>query len=500
MFQKIEKKLASIPIIYLAFVTLWLRFVYLGYSDYQGDEIKALFFPQPDQSFIEFLFDQRKGPLQFLVTYVIKIFEPLYLNRYFVRFPFAFAGVLSVLLFYFVVKMNFDKKIALYSSLFFSMNGLLVAFSRIVQYQSFTILFFMLALFFFTLAVKTTRWNIAGLYFGMFFWGISALAHYDAIFIAPAVLYLLYNWWKKNIGETIKFRLLHIAFPILLCGTVVASFYAPFFNSVSGETLDYWTNRLSGGEGKVSSSVYTFKVYNPKYVFYIFVLLAALSLPKLIKRWWLVVWLLFPLVFMEVVTKIPGTHIYTYFIPLTLIASYGVTVIESIVSILFGDKVGKTLNVLGLSILFVFMFLLSNKVFVDHTYEYPWEHEKFLFWELRKPNAIYHLSMFGFPYYRHWDEIGKFVMTAENNGFYSTNERKSISRYHIQHQKDTDSAGHYVVIINPQSFTPTPVQEKVVYWMQHYDPVKVFENDGRIVAEIYYMPEGNLDTIKLLGY
>ena len=55
----------------LTAVTIWLRLVNLGYSDYQGDEIKALFLPTVGQGLMKFIFAQRKGPIQFFITYLI---------------------------------------------------------------------------------------------------------------------------------------------------------------------------------------------------------------------------------------------------------------------------------------------------------------------------------------------------------------------------------------------------------------------------------------------
>lgn len=55
------KKIRNIlPVTSLIFASLWLRLINLGYSNYQGDEIKALYRPQADQSMIDFLLNQRK--------------------------------------------------------------------------------------------------------------------------------------------------------------------------------------------------------------------------------------------------------------------------------------------------------------------------------------------------------------------------------------------------------------------------------------------------------
>lgn len=486
------------PILYLAFVTVWLRLVNLGYSDYQGDEIKALFRPSEGQSLLNFLMNQRKGPIQFLITYLMRFIDPTYMNQFLMRLPFAIAGVLSVYFFYKLVQMYFDKKVALYAALFVSMNGILVAFSRIVQYQSFTILFFILALYYFSKTIKKTKWEVKGWYVGMIFWALSILTHYDGGFIAPFVLYIFVTWYKKSSLPT-KEKIKHIVLSSLIFGILLSSFFVPYIFSISSATKDYWLNRLSGGEGKISSSVVTFKTYNPKYIFYIFSGLVVVSFLRIKKIWPVVFWVAFPLILWELITSIPGTHIYNYLIPLAILAGVGITVIEDLIKNLFKGRLGEAINQFGLTVLFLFMFLLANAVFVNHTTEYPWENEEFMFWTLHKPNPIFHLSMFGFPYNRNWEEIGEYVL-ANTSGYFSTNERKSIPRFYVPLPKDTPNAGHYISIKNPQSFASDFIQEKAKYWGANYDPVHVIEEDGKVLAEIYFMPQGNLDTIKALGY
>jgi len=89
-----------LPVIFLAFVTLWLRLVNLGYSNYQGDEIKALSLPTPGQNLVDFIFQQRKGPTQFIITYLIKLVNPTFTNEFLARLPFALAGILAVFFFF----------------------------------------------------------------------------------------------------------------------------------------------------------------------------------------------------------------------------------------------------------------------------------------------------------------------------------------------------------------------------------------------------------------
>jgi hypothetical protein len=472
--------------------------VNLGYSDYQGDEIKALFRPSDGQTALEFLFSQRKGPIQFFVTYLMSLFDPTYMNQFLLRLPFALAGILAIYFFYKLVKMHFGDKIALYASLFVSMNGIFVAFSRLVQYQSFTILFFILALYFFTLTIKKPKWEVKGWYWGMVFWALSILAHYDGGFIALFALYILVTWYKQSeLSDKIKRK--HILFSGLIFAAMLAVFFVPYVFHISDSTKLYWANRLTSSGGKISSSIVTFQVYNPLYVLPVFSGLILLSFVKIRKSWPVVLWAVFPLVVWELITDIPGTHIYNYLLPGAILAAFGITVVEDLVTTVFKPLFGGIINKLGLMTLFIFMLLLSHVVFVNNTIEYPWVNAKFGEWSLNRPSPLYHLSMFGFPYNRGWEEIGEYVM-ENSSGYFSTNERKSIPRFYVPLPKDTTMAGHYISIENPQSFSPNFTQEKAKYWGDRYKPVKIITVRNKVVARIYFMEQGDLVTIKALGF
>lgn len=555
-----------------------LRFQNLGYSDYQGDEIKALFIPEPGQSTLDFLLTQRKGPIQFVITYFIEIFNQNYTNQFISRFLFALAGVLSVWFIYLFVSKLFSRRIAFFTAFFVATNGFFVAFSRIVQYQSFVILFMILSLYFFNLATYKQSYKKLGIYLGFVFWALSILSHYDGVFIFPFVMYLICLWFKNEIlkGSSLKKYISNVQIkplaPLLFSGIIfvglLALFYIPFVLHLDAATLSYWGGRLEGTGGKISSSILLFSVYQPIYVKHIYTLLFLIGFVGIIisifnlnwikaliknknikvqfktillnqyvyKLGALLLWFFVPFIFLEVFVQIPGTHIYTYILPAIIVMSIGVEFIYNFLH-KYLKTIGDIIAPIGIFIIFSFIFLQSYFVFVDHTVEYPWKNEKFFVWEFNTPSPVFHLSMFGFPYYRDWEGISDFVnneiptlpcpKNSENCltgnidkiSYYSTNERKSISRYHIPFDKDTDSAGFYIHIRHPQSFTDEILSKKASYWAQNYDPVFVTWPIGMNdscpstvssqrktckrqypVANVYYMPAGSLDEIKEMGY
>lgn len=534
-FQLKQVNLSLITTLCVAFI---LRFVSLGYSDFQGDEIKALFLPDDVHKIGEFLLTQRKGPVQFLITFLVKLVDPLYTNQFLVRLPFAIAGFLAVYYFYKLVKQHFNEKIAFYSSFLLATNGFFVAFSRIAQYQSFVILFSVLCLYTLTLAVSDPKMKIKGLYLAMFFWALSTLSHYDGIFILPAVLMLLVQWIK---GTDLSFRpkAKTITFSFALFAVLTLLFYVPFAMYLSQDTKDYWSGRLVGdASSKMSSSYYLFSVYQPIYVvhFYLaFLSAAALALllalsPNLIEKLFskifiiksffsvakdnlrkkiglaklftLIFWFALPLIFWELVVYIPGTHIYTYLLPSFIILAIGISYLEEVwLTITKKVKFIKPVlikNVL-LGALFTFFALQSYFVFVDNSKEYPWQEEKFLIWTMHTPNATYHLSLFGFPYFRDWESISQFIAGYPEVTAYSTNERESISRHYVNLQKDTSKAGFYIFLQFPQSFTEHIQNDKALYWASKYPPVYTLSRGGIDLVNIYNMPPGTLTEIRSKG-
>ncbi len=69
-----RNKLAAIELGLLLATAITLRFINLGYSDFQGDEISAICHPSHFSSLIKFLgylLGQQKGPVQYLITCAI---------------------------------------------------------------------------------------------------------------------------------------------------------------------------------------------------------------------------------------------------------------------------------------------------------------------------------------------------------------------------------------------------------------------------------------------
>ncbi len=515
--MEVIKLRPNLALFFVVAVCIFLRLVSLGYSEYQGDETQALYLPKADQTMVQFLLSQKKGPVQYLITAAIKAVSGGYSNTFLTRLPFALAGVLAGMFFYLVVRNITDSTTALFSLAFYATNGMFVAFSRIVQYQTFVVLFITVSLYFAQLFYKTSRFRYLYAAFGM--WCLGLLTHSDAMFIAFPLLFIFIAWANQRklpLSRCLK----TFSPPLFFLIAVLLCFYIPLILNSSSGTQKYWLGRFSGNitSGVISSS-YLFSVYQPIYGLQIYELLGIFG----IIIWLLAIaskypitsriviknrslsdygkyfdqsspiifmgvflWFISSLVFMEVLTKFPGTHIWSYLLPLCVFMGYGL----SRLYLVFTPKSLKLLYTIVVFILFSFLCAQSFYIFVDHKKEYPWERKTVIFWELAKPRTDYQLSLFGFPYNRRWEDIADFVRRDGKSAYYWDNEKASLSRYYMPLERNNEKAGYYIRINRPQTFTGQILNNRGASWIVLNQPIKVFySKEGRQVASIYLVPE-----------
>jgi hypothetical protein len=311
-------------------------------------------------------------------------------------------------------------------------------------------------------------------------------------------------------------KLKHLLGAIGIAALPVLAFYIPFSFYIDAETRLYWIARLSEqASEKLSSSILLFQIYQPVYVLTVYMSLFALGLVffigLVIKRdqenvqnwvpvdisvrqfiknvlaalvWFLVVFLL-----MEVAIYNPGTHIYTYLLPAFVFLGLGIFAIEQLVKRIQWIKGLHQVFLIGLSGLFLFIFLQSYQIFVDGSQEYPWENERFLFWTLKKPpSAItdrYTLSMFGFPYYRDWESIGQYIQENSDFNTVSANEPDEVINFFVRKKGRRFSLyRYYISINNPRSFIPI-LNERIAVLLNDQEPVFRVVKNNEVLAEIY---------------
>ena len=209
-------------------LTLALRFVSLSYSEYQGDEIDVtrlsrLTLAGQDDA----LLLHRKGPVELVVAASFACFTRSF-NELGLRFPFALASVWAVLGAYVLGRRLLGPRVGVAAALLLALNGILLGFSRMVQYQGVVALTLVSAvLCFYRLSREASperevRYGILGLAL----LGFGLLTHYEAGLIA-FVLLLLYLDRRPLAGWRWS-----IVRPLVIAGGLIvlalAAYYVPF--------------------------------------------------------------------------------------------------------------------------------------------------------------------------------------------------------------------------------------------------------------------------------
>ena len=263
------------PVVVAAFFTL----TNLAYADYWGDEMNGLL---RAISIINgqgnTIFQHTKGPAEILLPgsfgLLVDRFEPFTL-----RFSFALAHIIGIGGFYLLGWRLFNRNVGVIAALLLTLNGLYLAFGRIVQYQP---VVFMMTSLSILLAYHFYRTGKSRyLYLSAFLVGVGLLAHYDMLLVLPPIGYLIWQHYAQH--WTIWKRIWpQLVWAGLILGAVVALFYLPFLlHPHLSRTSSYLSRRIVGASnwpGANFDELYMFAVmYNSRY-YVIFIALFGLGI------------------------------------------------------------------------------------------------------------------------------------------------------------------------------------------------------------------------------
>lgn len=504
-------------------ISAFLRFSDLGYSHFYGDETKTLYLDKTIPAQIFFL-DQRKGPVQFLVVWIMEKLTGGF-DEGTLRIPFAVAGFISVFVVYFLAKKMFlyifkdEKKqniktsnvAAFLTAFLFSVSGFNVAFSRTIQYQSFLILFGLSALYlYFTAVEKLNSKNNTGKYYLLFsslLLFLAFLSHYDAVFYIVPILFLAFGGFfcaDEQVENNTRFTRLFVLYFALPLVFLSAVFYFPYIQKgyFYQNTVNYLLKRMEGSvDFRLNNSLHTFTVYNPFFVFLSLLFFSFLAFfvkenrtvadftkniyrEKIIKM--LTFWFIVPFVVFQFFILNPGTHIQHYFIPLYFMISF--------VTVYFYQKISLAFfKYLFISVLsFILFFLLSVSIFVyvpGVNTGYPWKQSLFLSKHVEKPNKRYQLFLYGFPYYRGWDQVRDYFKTLRGIKGVYTNDNDTIAQYYLLGYDYTPPGSnffpqYYIYIFDNQEFHK-PNQTFYDDFLIKYREEKRFYSQNELTAIVY---------------
>jgi len=456
----VKYRLVSICML-LLISTACLRFTNLGYSDYHGDEFKAFIAPEPKESTWQFLLKQRKGPMQFLVSYIPYTITRDFTNEFAERLPFALASCLATVVFFlFVLKLTKNLTVACVAGFLLLSNGYITGFGRIAQYQNLNLLFSFSALLAYTYLLETgisRKRKITCSLLGTLFWSMSILSHWDAVLILPMVLYIIIKGLRKDT----KIIALNFLFGCLL----ILPFMLPYF--LNFKTNDYNQVYLSKRTGfdleysKFPLYKSLTEVYNPYIVIPFLISTSLISLLHFKKNLPVLIWFMTILILFELFVINPGTHIYNFLLPMFILSGSGVSYIVRT------NKYVKLITIPVTGSLLAFMYLQTYALFVDHAKEYPYESKTIRFFGRQlvaaridnvKPPYMRgsYIPLFGFPHNRFWTEINSYVnsqntLTNENLRFV-TNEDKAFCDNYMDAQYGMGQNYYAVGIKRPTNF------------------------------------------------
>ena len=480
--------------------TAFLRFQYLGYSDYIPDEPGAFLFygktPESNETAVRFLLNQRKGPLQFVISHIPYSLTGTFNNELAERIPFAIFNILSVVIFYkFVSQLTGNRLAGFVSAMLLSTNGFTVAFGRIAQYQSLNLFFSISALYLYsrTLLAKDSPCEGVSLYLAPAALGLSFLAHWDAVLILPIIIYFFIVFLlNKRVEKKCKLRIILING--ILIGIVVLSFLVPYLINLLKNTgnLAYLQSRIGLREAfDHKGNLFTFLLYNPFYTLQLYAVLAFSGMLFLKKTYPVIIWTLLVFAYYTFLVHHAGTHIYNLLIPLIVLAGAGVGYIAKLL-----PKYSKSLSAVAITVPLVFFYYQSYIIFVDHKIEYPWEREIIMG---KKTSKYTHENLtnnkIGFPHKRHWKEINAWISTEnrknkENLNFLS-NEDKALSTYYMSTERKQDDKYYLIGIKQPYSFQ----NDWKMAQISNKKTIHTIKDEyGTVVVKIYFVNNKTLQT------
>lgn len=447
MYSKYKDKFIIAFFVVILGALAYLRFAHLGYSDYIPDETTVMsHFKQNGPVLdLDYLAKQRKGPMQWLAVLTVNYFYKDLFNELVFRIPFALVNILSIIFFYKFLETHFeDKWTAGLGAFLFGVNGFMVAFGRVIQYQNFNLLFSSISLYFFARFLREETEKFA--LFGTMFFTLSLLSHWDAVFILP---YLI--WVFINRGS---FKL--VLYSVLITLVMFAPFFVPFaiFNFLTGEEhVGYFATRV-GLRNNFNLYEVKFKntLYNPfLFTFFVsvFTLVSLAWVRKYFVFWF---WFMGALAVFAFFVRAPGTHTYNLVIPVIILASAGYV---SLVKLMPENYwvIGAGLGFMACA----FLFYQSYLIFADLKDEYPWEQEKIFRYETKKyDHSTLTNNIIGFPHGRNWRDVRDYFNSLQKEeilGYtFITNDNSATAGFYMDMKQTRSSKMYLIGVKNPYSF------------------------------------------------
>jgi hypothetical protein len=477
-------------ILVLAVAAIFLRFTNLGYSDYISDEPGTFLYRGTPERYavspLKFLLQQKKGPIQVFVGMLPYSIVGNYNNELAQRIPFALYSVLAIIIFYKAIsKLTKNRLAGFLAAALLMVNGFIVAFGRVAQYQNLNMFFSFAALYFYSELLISSKKLIKNTLLGTLMFSISLLSHWDAVYILPVVIFIFVKF-LLNPAFSKKYKVRILLYNFLLGCLLLLPFLSPYVAEYLGslQNQEYFSRRVGLRDTfDMESASSRFLLYNPFFTYQFYVVCGLLGI--LFDLGAFTLWFGFCFIVYKFFIHHSGTHIYNLVIPAIVLSAVG---ISGIVRLL--PRFVKILPVLVALGFIGFFYYQSWLLFVDHTKEYPWEQEIIWKYETREyTHEDVLTNKIGFPLKRNWREISDFVneqnkLNGEDFG-YITNEDKGLAGFYMD-VPYRDHSGFYAIgIKRPLSFA----NDYKFPQIRGKHTIKKFEISGENMVQIYRVEE-----------
>lgn len=448
-----------LAVLFVVVIAAAVRFPSLAYSEFQGDE--AVILRRAAQALAgddQELYLHQKGPVEILVPMSLWALTGT-VNEWQARVPFALAGLLAVVVVMALTERLFGDDAAPIGGLLVAINGFLVAFSRIVQYQNLVVVLGGLAL----LALLRYRdsHNRAYLMLSALFMGFGLLTHYDAVLWGPAVLVVIGEVLVRSKAEgkpSVQSILVGTIAAGLVGIVVLGLFYVPFVRDpMFARTYAYLAGGRLGGSIYHNSLMSVWRMstfYNA--LVYVVGLASLVFLAVVLRVGKLAAWVSFlvPFVFYCFIVADPRTHIYTFYPAAAMLA---------------GGAFSGTVRTLprkwripftaGTTLWCLFSAGYLVVAFLNHQVEYKrdWPESRHPLYPVPfMDEELPPYGHFGFPYRAGWKAVESLYAEGVMSGTYASNEEPEITTWYVR-------SGERTMCGNPDAYiVAEDVQDEIV--------------------------------------
>lgn len=266
-----------VSLLLILLVAAFFRFPNLGYSEFHGDEARAVLrAAEMLQGNDEVILLHKKGPVEILLPAFLYAVGGR-MNETMARFPFALTNLAAVGAMALLGRRLFRPRVGWLAAGLLAINGYCVALGRIAQYQSVVFLMAALSIFCYYRYYEEDDTGLAYPLTGALFAVVGLLSHYEGFLPLPIMAYLM--WARgRRLEQGTKAVLRWALPPLFLISITLVGFYVPLLLHPHFErTLAYLTEKRIGGDIVYNNLLDFFlrsTVYNSTY--YILWLILAL--------------------------------------------------------------------------------------------------------------------------------------------------------------------------------------------------------------------------------